>query len=294
MALASMTGFSGAEGAEGAFRWRWELRSVNSRGLDVRLRLGPGWDRLEGDLRQRIQRRIARGSVVASLTFQKQAAAASVTVNEAALETLLSAALSLSQRANLPPPTPDGLLALRGVVVEAGDAGEGDDEALQNGVVDSFDEALDGLVAAREAEGARLRGVVLGQLARIEELTSAAEALPARQADAIRERLAAQVEALLSATTALDPQRLHQEAAVLAAKADVQEEIDRLKAHVASVRELVAEGGAAGRRLDFLAQEFGRESNTLCSKSNDVSMTAIGLELKVVVDQLREQVQNLA
>ncbi|ESR27231.1 YicC/YloC family endoribonuclease [Lutibaculum baratangense] len=294
MGLASMTGFSGAEGAAGTHRWRWELRSVNSRGLDVRLRLGQGWDRLEPAVRQRLQQRVARGSVSASLTFEKQAGGGGLTVNEAALETVLQAAVSLSARANLPAPTPEGLLSLRGVLESEDQRVDEVDEELEAAVLRSFDEALEGLIAARLSEGARLREIVEGQLSRIAELAGAAEKAPARQADAIRARLAGQVEALLEATPSLDPQRLHQEAVLLATKADMREELDRLAAHVAAGRELLAEGGAVGRRLDFLAQEFGREANTLCSKSNDVGLTAIGLELKAVVDQLREQVHNIA
>lgn len=294
MTLMSMTGFARSEGAGGALRWYWELKSVNARGLDVRLRLPQGFEGLEPALRERIAARIARGAVQASLQVQREPVAPQVRVNAAVLEAVVAAAEGLRERIGAKAPRLDGLLALKGVVelVEP-EENEGERAAREAALLASFDDALAALAQARAQEGARLRPVIDGQLDAIARLTAAAAADPVRRPEAIRARLAAQVERLLQASDQLDADRLHQEAVLLATKADIQEELDRLDAHVAAGRELVAGGGAVGRRLDFLAQEFNREANTLCAKANGASLTGIGLELKAVVDQMREQVQNI-
>jgi uncharacterized protein (TIGR00255 family) len=201
---------------------------------------------------------------------------------------------SVAKRAKAQPPTVDGILGLKGVI-EVVDAEEGEDErrAAEAAVTAGFDAALKDLVAARRREGEALARILSARLEEIAKLTAAAERSPARTPDAIRARLAEQVKALLETSEKFDPDRLHQEALLIATKVDVREEIDRLTAHVAAARNLIKDGGAVGRRLDFLAQEFNREANTLCAKASDASLTAIGLELKAVVDQFREQVQNL-
>jgi uncharacterized protein (TIGR00255 family) len=290
----SMTGFARADGAAGARRWTWEIRSVNGKGLDFRLRLPPNFDRLDQPARERAARRLSRGSLQATLTLQQEVAAERLRINEDVLSAVLAAADRIRARVDAAPPSIDGLLAVRGVL-EMGEEQPDEVEraALDAALLASFDEALAALVAMREREGAAIAALLAARLDEIAALTRAAEANPARTPEAIRARLAEQVAALLDAVPALDPDRLHQEAVLLATKADIREEIDRLVAHVAAARALLAEGGPVGRRLDFLAQEFNRETNTLCAKANDRGLTAIGLDLKAVVDQLREQIQNL-
>ncbi|MFC3693311.1 YicC/YloC family endoribonuclease [Chenggangzhangella methanolivorans] len=295
MPLASMTGFARASGALGRARWVWELRSVNAKGLDVRLRVPPHCDEVEQAARAAAQARLKRGSVQATLTLERPQSETEVRVNEAALAAVLAAAEAIAARVpGAGSPSVDAILAQRGVV-EFVEAEETADEraAVAGAVIADFSGALEDLAAARAREGAALEAVLAERLAAIEDLTARADACPARTPEAVRKRLAEQVEALVGTGVGLDPDRLHQEAALLATRADVREEIDRLAAHVEAARALIAEGGAVGRRLDFLAQEFGRESNTLCAKSNDRGLTAIGLELKAVVEQFREQVQNV-
>ena len=294
MTLMSMTGFARAAGAGFGHRWSWELRSVNGKGLDIRLRLPPGYEHLDQGVRERIGARLNRGNLQATLTLQREAGATRLQVNEELLGSLIELMRSVGQRIDAAPPRLDGILAIRGVVETV----EADDDpvvaaALAARLIEDLDVALAELVVARAREGAALGAVLSGRLDEIDRLRLAAESAPARSAEAIRARLAEQVAALLGASPALDPDRLHQEAALLATRADIREELDRLDAHVEAAREMLAGGGAVGRRLDFLAQEFAREANTLCSKANDRSLTAIGLDLKAAIDQLREQVQNL-
>jgi len=294
MALQSMTGFARATGERDGAAIAWELRSVNGKGLDVRLKLPPGFERLEMPARQAVQKRFSRGNIQATLTFARIGIATQPVINEEFLKDIAALAKRLESQFGCAPASADGLLALRGVleVPETVDAPE-TLEAIDAAITAVLERALDGLSASREGEGAALKTVLLGHLDTIESLTLRAEADPSREPASIRERIAAQVKLLLDAAQPLDEQRLHMEAAFLATKADIREEIDRLKTHVASGRALLSSGGAAGRKLDFLSQEFNRESNTLCSKSNAATVTAIGLELKAVVDQFREQVQNL-
>jgi uncharacterized protein (TIGR00255 family) len=294
MPLSSMTGFARADGAGGGYRWTWELRSVNGKGLDVRLRLPPGFEHLEPAAREKIGAALTRGNIQASLALQSEAGAVQVRVNEAVLAEVVAAMRAASRFIDAQPPTLDGILAIRGVLetVEGVDS-EDARTALGANIVVDLEAALVDLTNDRVREGRAIANILASRLDDIERLTGAAEASPARAPEAIRARLAEQVALLTGATSALDPERLHQEAVLLATRADIREELDRLTAHVAAARALLAEDGAVGRRLDFLAQEFNREVNTLCSKSNDVGLTAIGLELKAVVDQFREQIQNL-
>jgi uncharacterized protein (TIGR00255 family) len=295
MALASMTGFARADGARPGLRWTWEIRTVNARGLDVRLRLPPGLDALDGPARRAIAAQLVRGTCFANLTAVREGPAAAFRVNAEALEALATALTMVGERfPGAAPPTLDGLLAVRGVV-ESGEAppDEATREAEIAGMAATLEEALAALVAARHEEGAALTAVLAERLERIAALVEAADAHPARRPEAIRARLAEQIRALLDAAPALDPDRLHQEAVLIATRADIREELDRLGMHLGAARELIRAGGAVGRRLDFLAQEFGRESNTLGAKSNDGGLTAIALELKAMVEQFREQVQNV-
>ncbi len=294
MPLCSMTGFARVDGAGEGYRWTWEVRSVNGKGLDIRLRLPPGFDHVEPAARERIAAGLARGNVQAGLAAQHEAGTGRVHINEEVLAEVIAAMERVGAKVAAAPPTLDGILAIRGVLetVES-DPDEATRTALSGHLIADLDRAVADLIAMRTREGAAIAAVLTTRLDELERLARAAEASPARTPKAIRARLVEQVTALLDAAPGLDPDRLHQEAVLLATRADIREELDRLYAHIAAARELLASDAAVGRRLDFLAQEFNREVNTLCSKSNDRALTAIGLEMKAVVDQLREQVQNV-
>jgi uncharacterized protein (TIGR00255 family) len=294
MSVSSMTGFARAEDMVHGTGFAWELRSVNGKGLEIRLRLPPGLERLETLVRQAVQRKFSRGNIQATLTLARQASVSAPVINEALLREVAARATKLAADYGLAPPSADGLLALRGVMEPAEpEQGEEERAATDTALLATLDRAIDALEAARAAEGQVLAPILLGHVAAIEALAHEAESDPARDAAAIRARIGEQVRMLLGASSGFDEARLHQEAALLATRADVREELDRLAAHVLAARELIETGGPVGRKLDFLSQEFIRESNTLCSKSNAASLTAIGLRLKGVVDQFREQVQNL-
>ncbi|KST60857.1 hypothetical protein AO398_12310 [Methylobacterium sp. GXS13] len=288
--IASMTGFARAAGTSGAVQWAWEVRSVNGRGLDVRIRVPAGYDGLGETARTALQKTLSRGQCQLTLTVTKPEQAARVRINETLLASLAQAVARVPVPEGVAPATMDGLLGVRGVI-EVEDEAAAETDSLARDLAEGVVRVVADLVEARRAEGRQLAEVVTAQVERIAALTRAAEDNPARKSEAVRARLVAAIEAL--GGTHLDPDRLHQEAMLLAGKADVREELDRLHAHVASARELLAAGGAIGRRLDFLAQEFGREANTLCAKANDISLSRIGLDLKAVVEQLREQVQNI-
>ena len=294
MALSSMTGFARGHGAAGAYAWAWELKSVNSKGLDLKLRLPPGWEAIEPAVRARATEILSRGSVFANLTVSREGAAPVARINEAALNAVLAALQGLSGKVESAPPSLDGILALKGVM-EVSEAEESEDErsAAELAVVAGFGETLKGLSEMRRSEGQALGKILSARLSEIGSLAARAEVTPGRKPEAIKARLAEQVATLLEASQRFDADRLHQEAILLATKIDIREELDRLSAHVAQAKKLLADGGPIGRKLDFLSQELNRESNTLCSKANDLELTNIGLELKAVVEQFREQVQNL-
>jgi uncharacterized protein (TIGR00255 family) len=294
MALSSMTGFARGQGVVGAYGWLWEIRSVNAKGMDLRLRLPPGWDAIEPALRARAGEMLARGTLHATLTVEREGAAPVVKVNEEVLQAVIGTLNSLADRIEAEPARLDGILAIKGVI-EVTDAAESEDEraAAQAAVVKGFDAALADLTKMRRHEGEALGRVLGTRLDEISALVARAEAAPGRKPEAIKARLAEQVANLLEASERFDADRLHQEAILIASKADVREELDRLVAHVAQAGKMLRDGGAVGRRLDFLAQELNRETNTLCAKANDLELTNIGLELKSLVEQFREQVQNL-
>ncbi len=294
MALSSMTGFARSHGVIGSYAWAWEIKSVNAKGLDVRLRMPPGWDAIEAMVRARAAEALARGTVYANLTAERKGVAPTVKVNEPVLAAVLAAIRGISARVEAAPPTLDGILGLKGVIeVAEEDEREEDRRAAEAAVLAGFDAALAALAGMRRDEGSALAKVLSARITEIAALAKRAEAAPGRRPEAVKARLAEQVATLLSASQRFDSDRLHQEAIMLAAKADIREELDRLNSHVTQVQRLIADGGPAGRRLDFLAQELSRESNTLCAKSNDVELSNIGLELKSTVEQFREQVQNL-
>lgn len=292
MAIQSMTGFARESGVTGLHAWAWEIRSVNARGLDVRVRVPPGFESVSEAARKRLTGSFARGTLHVSLSVTSDATPARPRINQEALSSLIAAAGAIVVPAGIGPVTMDGLLAIRGVV-EFAEEGEDVPALLGVPVLAGLEKVADALQQARLSEGRALATVIEGHLATIARLTAEAESHPGRSVEAIRARLETQVRALLDASPALEPQRLHQEAALLAVRADIREEIDRLHAHVAALRDLLEQGGAIGRKLDFLAQEFGREASTLCAKAGDPGLSRIGLDLRTTVDQLREQVQNV-
>jgi uncharacterized protein (TIGR00255 family) len=294
MALSSMTGFARAEGVTGAAVWAWEIKSVNSKGLDVKLRLPASLEAVEPQIREAVAAVVSRGSVFASLSVKREGATSEVRINEAVLAQVVEAARIVAEKLDARAPAIDGLLAIKGVmdVVEAEETEE-ERAAIASAVLAGLETALQRLVAMRREEGRALEAVLVARLDEIAALKAEAEDNPCRRPETIRARIAEQIAALLEPGRNFDPGRLHQEALMVASKADIREELDRLDAHVGAARKLLAGGGAVGRKLDFLAQEFNRETNTLCSKSNDVTLTATGLNLKAVVEQFREQVQNL-
>ncbi len=296
--VSSMTGFARQEGGDERFTWTWEIKSVNGKSLDLRFRLPPGYDALEGRARASAAQCCARGNLQVSLTMKAAAAAQSYRINRELLDRLLALSGELAaergETAPVAPASLDGLLAVRGVVEVAEEEDEPDAKAAREAALaEDLERALAALAEARRAEGARPLQIVSGHLASLQALVDKAAASAAAQPEALRARQRAQVEELLTASPALPEERLAQEAAVLATKADIREELDRLVAHIEAARELLAGGGPVGRRLDFLCQELNREANTLCAKAADVDLSRIGLELKTVVDQLREQIQNL-
>jgi uncharacterized protein (TIGR00255 family) len=294
MALSSMTGFARGQGVTGPYAWAWEIKSVNAKGLDVRLRLPPGWDAVEAPARARANAKLARGTVYANLTVERKGVAPSVKINEPVLTAVLAALKGLAGKIDAAPPSLDGILSLKGVI-EVSDDGEREDErrAAEAAITAAFDKVLADLLAMRLEEGVALGRLLSTRLKEIAGFAAKAEAAPGRKPEAIKARLAEQVAALVGASNRLDPDRLHQEAVMLATKTDIREELDRIASHSAQAQRLIADGGPIGRKLDFLAQELNRESNTLTAKANDVELSNIGLELKGVVEQFREQVQNL-
>jgi len=292
MAISGMTGFGRAEGASGDWTWAVEVRSVNGRNLEVRFRAPPGLESLERVAREGAQGRFQRGQLTVGVQARRSEAAGAVKVNVEQLERYLAAGAPYVATGMAAAPRLDGLLALRGVI-EVADALEDPEAktALEAAMAASITAALDALLAARREEGQALNGVLFGLVDRIAELVSDAQGHAAGQPAAIKERFARRISELVGEAVSED--RIAQEAAALAVKADVREELDRLAGHIDAARSLLGTDGAVGRRLDFLTQEFMREANTLCSKSALSALTAVGLELKAVIEQFREQVQNV-
>jgi uncharacterized protein (TIGR00255 family) len=294
MTLQSMTGFARSEGMSGRYRWAWELRSVNGKGLDLRLRLPGGMEALEAPLREIASQSLSRGNIQAGLSLTASESRLEAVVNRDALDAVLALKQELGNVVSDAPLSFDTLLSVRGLIdfrepEEAADAME----ARNRDILGGFSSAAAQLKTMREREGASLFAILSSQIDRIEQLAKVIEADPSRQPEQLAARLAAQIALIGDGAANLDRERLYAEAALLATKADLREEIDRLNSHVVASRDLLVAGGPVGRKLDFLAQEFNRESNTICSKSNASAVTAAGIELKVVIDQFREQVQNL-
>ncbi|MDX8351985.1 YicC/YloC family endoribonuclease [Cognatiyoonia sp. IB215182] len=291
-----MTAFASRAGTSGATSWRWEMRGVNARGLDLRLRLPDGMTALEIPLRAALQAGLARGNVTLNLRLNREEASETLSVDETQLEAVLGALDLVQERAfamgvTLAQPHAADVLSQKGVLKNA--TAEDDDEALAKGLQEDFPLLLADFIHMRETEGAALKTLIAGQLDQIADLTAAAAKAAAERVPQMHENLSAALRRVVEDVGEIDPQRIAQELALLAVKADVTEEIDRLGAHIAAARDLLDSDGPAGRKLDFLAQEFNREANTLCSKAQSKDLTAIGLDLKAVIDQMREQIQNV-
>lgn len=287
-----MTGFARVEGDESGISWAWEAKSVNGKSLDLRLRLAAGFDALEPRLRAMLAQRFHRGSFSASLVVIR-ATAPAVRVNRAVLAQLLTLMNELAGEIKAAPPRLDGLLALRGVVETVEDEDDAVIEERKLVVLDSWATVLDRLASARAEEGARLAVLLCGQIDEMAALVDAAERCAAAQPTSIRERLQKMLASLADLVPGMPEERMAQEIALLVARADIREELERLRAHIEQASDLLQQGEAVGRRLDFLCQELNREANTLCSKSADIELTRIGLSLKAAVEQFREQLQNI-
>lgn len=290
-----MTGFARVDGSIDGLAWTWEARSVNGRGLDVRLRLPPGYEGLELPAREAVAKRLARGNVSISLSIEKQQMNGCVRLNELVLADVIRAAERISALSGASKPDAAQLLMIKGVLETSDQLAEDSNaRALrEKAVLKSLETALDKLVEARRAEGTRLADIIEEQLTQIERLGTEVRVSPSRSPEVIIGRLKDAITRLFETTAPLDAERLHQEAMLIATRADVEEELQRLSAHVSGARDILGEPGAVGRKLDFLAQEFNREANTLCSKANAVDITRLGLQLKTIIDQFREQVQNV-
>ena len=290
-----MTGFADARGSHGNLRWRWEAKSVNGRGLDFRFRAPAGYEGLESGARTLAGERFKRGSFQILLTAASEESTRGFRIDPVALADAVRIAKKLSDETGLPPARVDGLLALKGVVVQEESAALDDDARMKRdaAMLESLAGALDHLMRARANEGGKLETILLRQVADIERLTGDARELAQKQPAMLRDRIVTQLKELLAPGSSISEDRVAQEAALLASRADMSEELDRLSAHAHEARALIAGKEPAGRKLDFLSQEFNREANTLCSKSSDIQLTHIGLALKAVIDQFREQVQNV-
>ncbi len=294
MTIASMTGFARSTGAHGHFTWAWELKSVNGKAFDAKLRLPQGMDHIEPQARAALMQGFKRGNVQAALSTAGNEAKEKIAINELVLNNYIALAEKLHTRLGGAKPSTESFLTLKGVFEYAvAEVSEEEQAKLDAEILATLNEAIKSLAVARREEGARLLEILSAQVTRIEELTLAARDNPSRTPETIRARLKDQVTRLLETGALFDQERLHQEAVIIATRADIQEEVDRLIGHVEAARDLLKSKEPVGRKLDFLAQEFNREANTLCSKAGDKAMTTIGLELKTTIDQLREQVQNI-
>ena len=295
MPLNSMTGFADARGSHAGLRWRWETKSVNSRGLDVRFRAPLGYEGLELGARKLASERFKRGAIQIGLTVATDEETRGFRVDPVALADAVKIAKRVAEETGLRPARVDGLLALKGVVVQE-ETADLDDEARMArdaAMLESIADAFDLLVRARGAEGTKLEAILIKEIDEIASLTEQARALAQRQPQSLKDRMLAQLAELMTPGQNLPEERIAQEVALIAARADMREELDRLTAHCQEARALFASREPAGRKLDFLAQEFNREANTLCAKSSDIQLTHVGLALKAVIDQFREQVQNV-
>jgi uncharacterized protein (TIGR00255 family) len=295
LSLISMTGFADARGTHSGLRWRWEAKSVNGRGLDFRFRAPMGYEGLEVGARTLAGERFKRGSLQVVLTVAAEDGGRGFRIDAAALVDAVRIAKRVAEETGLAPARVDGILALKGVVVQEESAALNDEARMARdaALLATLADAFDLLKSARATEGTKLEAILLMQIGEIERLTGEARMLAAQQPLLFRERMMTQLKDLIAPGSNLPEERIAQEIALLAARADLREELDRLSAHCQEARALIAAKEPTGRKLDFLAQEFNREANTLCSKSSDIQLTHVGLALKAVIDQFREQVQNV-
>jgi uncharacterized protein (TIGR00255 family) len=294
MTLSSMTGFGRAEGHYKHHSWVWEIRSVNGKGLDVRMRIPPGLDAFDQFIKTTIKKEITRGSINVLLQLSKEETDTDVKVNEAALDKLIGVAKKASVDHDLPMPSLDSLLSIRDVVeIILTEDNENQISERNDILKKSFIEALSELKSSRQEEGLATRKMLSDVIDQVEDLLNQAEEIVNNQPSLLKEKYEEKVNALFDNKQGIDKDRLAQEIVLLATKADTKEETDRLRAHIASARTMLDAKGTIGRKMDFLTQEFNREANTLCSKSSDIALTNIGLSLKTAIDQIREQVQNV-
>ena len=294
MSVSSMTGFARVEGAESGFSWAWELKSVNARSLDIRVRLPAGMDSIESKLRSLLQKRLMRGNIFANLILNKTSNNHEISINTEVLGNLIEIAKQFSKTHNVPLSGFDGFLSIRGVIeVKEEEETEQQKKELQDIILLGLGRALDQLVKSRYDEGKSLRVSLENHLNCIEQYVEEACNIVSTQQSFFTERLLRQVKSLFDEVPALTEERLMQEVTLLVVKADINEELDRLSAHIQGARELILNGSPLGRKLDFLCQEFNREANTICSKSSNLDLTRVGLGLKASIEQMREQVQNL-
>lgn len=294
MPIKSMTGFARDDASVGRYSWFWEVRTVNGRGRDVRMRLPQGYEFLEDACRTLANEVIVRGSCNISLKVERLTGEQEIRLNETALVQISRAIRRAEMIIDAGEPRLDGILALRGVLeVKEPEHSPGEMEEFTAAISASLKNALNKIVDARLSEGRHLAQAISQQIDQIERLVERVEASPNRTAEAIKARLGDQVRKLIGSDSGLNEERLYQEAVMIATRADVEEELIRLRAHIASVRELLASDETVGRKLDFIAQEFNREANTICSKSNALDITTAGLDMKTIVDQMKEQVQNI-
>lgn len=293
MALSSMTGFARQTGSSGPFQWAWELKSVNGRGLDIKSRVPSGFDMITDAIRLLIQKNLTRGQCHLSLIITKSDSPPQISIHEKLLNELIQKLDHIPLPAHITPASLDGLLSLPGIIQYNENIDPSSNDEIVRQIQETGEQLIPALTEARRKEGLKLEQIIKDQMVQLLSLVDEAEHHPSRQPEAIKEKLTKQVKQLLDTDLSLDPDRLHQEAVLIAARVDIREELDRLKAHIEAVHSLLAHDNAVGRRLDFLAQEFGRETNTLCAKANDVSLSRIGLQMKAQVEQFREQVQNV-
>lgn len=287
--LNSMTGFGRADGGDEAYRWAWEIRSVNGRGFDCRIRVPSGCERLDPFIRKTVSSAVNRGSVSVNFDLRRAAVKPVASVDEAMLDALADLC-----RARGEEPRFDQLLSVRGVIGSETEVAEDLlPEARLQQISSDLENALESFLDARKTEGTALKRILINDLRSISDMVSQARALDVMRIEAIRDRFQAQVLNLMPDDASIDQGRLEQEIATLAVKADIREELERLDAHVQAASDLIEKGSPIGRKLDFLAQEFNREANTLCSKSGDVALTRLGLDIKSVVDQFKEQAANV-
>ena len=294
MNLSSMTGFGRAQGQFENYNWIWEIKSVNGKGIDIRMRIPSGLDAIDQHIKSSLRKSISRGSVNVSLQLQKDSSEAQVNVNEQALEKLIVVAKAAANKYDLPMPSIDSLLSIRDIVEIS--EHDDDDKTIKDrdiALKSSFLEAIQSFIKSRQEEGAATYKMLIDILDEIERLLKEGEEIAAKQPHALKEKFEEKVSNLFSNNQGIDQDRMAQEVVILATKADVKEETDRLNAHIISARKLLNEEGPVGRKMEFLVQELNRETNTLCSKSSSITLTNIGLSLKTAIDQFREQVLNV-